>query len=416
VAGKVTGAIVAEFDPEEYYEDDDVSESPSVRRLYWRAIQTLLMALGIQTVAGLSPWMVENYYSQRLYLYIPWLLATPNQYFKSSLAEIFFLILIGVFVIWGVWSAIKAFQGREPLRSSLKVIFSYIIWTASILFIVFKLMWGLNYQRQPMAEVGQFEPRYARTEELNEIGNLIANGIRTSYRAQVANNPQVNPAVLARSTVQDAETLRGMASNLELSFRVTDLLARFDQWSFGSPKFLESSPLIKVLGIRSFYLPFTGEISVQKGLSRIDLPFAIARAMAYQRGYAREDEVNFVAFLACINATDPQIRYSGYIHGGDVLIVLENSGIGRYIDGLGDESTSLIRERQAGKGWSFGGLASSLVDGLFNLHLRVNRVVQGTKGADGDVDLIISYFLADKKRLTDRFLEATPPGTASEER
>ena len=153
---------------------------------------------------------------------------------------------------------------------------------------------------------------------------------------------------------------------------------------------------------------------MQRGLSSVDLPFAIARAMAYQRGYAREDEVNFVAYLVCVNATDSRIRYSGYVHGAKVLLALERSGIGSYIDGLGDESTRLIRQREAEAAWSFGGLASSFVEGLFNFHLRINRVVAGTRSADGDIDLIVSYYLADKKRLTDRFLDATRPGASGE--
>ncbi|MFM8393034.1 MAG: DUF3810 family protein, partial [Acidobacteriota bacterium] len=369
------------------------------------------IALGIQTVAGLSPSMIENYYSQRIYLYIPWLLAQGNQRVGTSLAELFFLLLIGVFVLWGLWSAIRSFQGRAPFSDSLKAILLYIIWTASVLFIVFKLLWGLNYQRQPLAEVAQFEPRFARTEELSEIGALIANGIRTNSNARGA---AVNQGDGASISVLADQDLRAIASSLELSFRVTDLFKRFDQWDFGKPKLLESSPLVRFLGIRSFYLPFTGEVSVQKGLSGIDLPFAVARAMAYQRGYAREDEVNFVAYLVCVNATDARIRYSGYLHGAKVLLALERSGMGTYIDGLGEESARLIRQREAEAAWSFGSLASTFVEGLFNLHLRVNRVVEGTRSADRDIDLIVSYYLADKKRLTDRFLEATPPRAGGE--
>lgn len=409
MTGKATGANVAEFDPEDYYEDEDGFESPSVRRLYWRAIQTLLIALGIQTVAGLSPSMVESYYSQRLYLFIPWLLSMGNQKFETSLAEVFFLIIISIFALWGLWSAIKAYQGRAPLRDSLKFIFLYIIWTASVLFIVFKLLWGLNYQRQPLAEVAGFESRYARTEDLDEIGSYIANGIRVSSGNLLKQGlaGQVKSAV---SPDQEADTLVAMAKTLELGFKATDIFSRFEPWTFGSPKLLESSPVISFLGIRSFYLPFTGEISVQKGLTQLDLPFALARAMAYQRGFAREDEVNMVAFLVCINSSDELVRYSGFIHGAKVLKALEKAGIANYIDGLGNDSTELIRQRDAEAAWSFGGVASSFVDGLFNLHLRINRVAQGTKSVDGDVDLIVSYFLADKGRLRKEQVKAPPSG------
>jgi hypothetical protein len=36
--------------------------------------------------------------------------------------------------------------------------------------------------------------------------------------------------------------------------------------------------------------------------------------MAHQRGIAREDEANFVAFLVTTRSTDPYIRYCGYLN------------------------------------------------------------------------------------------------------
>jgi hypothetical protein len=50
-----------------------------------------------------------------------------------------------------------------------------------------------------------------------------------------------------------------------------------------------------------------------------------------------------------------------------------------------------------------GSLTRSIVDGIFNLHLRVNRVVQGTKSADGDAGLIVSYYLTYKNRTVSQF-------------
>ena len=48
----------------------------------------------------------------------------------------------------------------------------------------------------------------------------------------------------------------------------------------------------------------------------------IAHHKAHQRGYAKEDEANFVGYVICINSTDPPVRYSGYLYGLKVLEVL----------------------------------------------------------------------------------------------
>jgi len=44
------------------------------------------------------------------------------------------------------------------------------------------------------------------------------------------------------------------------------------------------------------------------------LPFTAAHEMAHQRGYSREDEANFIAFLVCAESDDSYIRYSGYMN------------------------------------------------------------------------------------------------------
>ncbi len=44
------------------------------------------------------------------------------------------------------------------------------------------------------------------------------------------------------------------------------------------------------------------------------LPFTAAHEFAHQRGISREDEANFVAYLACIESDDPYVRYSGYLN------------------------------------------------------------------------------------------------------
>ncbi len=379
---------MSEFDPEDIFDDiggGGADESPSVRRFYWRAIQWLLVALGIQTIAGLAPGAIESYYSQLVYPYIPWLLAKVNRLSGYSFSEGFFVLLFSVFIIWGLWSVLQHYQGKAPFTSSLKIIFVYVIWTASGLFIAFKLMWGLNYQRLPLAEVGELAQRYPRSDELEIIHQRIVIGIRDNYRDLPGKNPYNAGALPA--------DLPSISAALDLSFRRHALFKKFAVPEVASPKVPLSSSLMRGLGVRSFYLPFTGEVSVAANLNPIDLPFAMAKAKAYQRGYAREDEANFVAYLVCTTASDPLIRYSGFLHGIRVLRVLESSGFRKVAESVERGPLEDLERREASPDWLLGRYTQQAVDGIFNLHLRINRVVQGSKSADGDVDLIVAYYL-----------------------
>lgn len=65
-----------------------------------------------------------------------------------------------------------------------------------------------------------------------------------------------------------------------------------------------------ITGVYSFY---TGEANINVNFPDYTLPFTAAHELAHQRGIAKEDEANFMAFLVCISSDDPYIRYSGLL-------------------------------------------------------------------------------------------------------
>ncbi len=66
--------------------------------------------------------------------------------------------------------------------------------------------------------------------------------------------------------------------------------------------------------ISGVYTFFTGEANINTNFPDYTLPYTAAHEFAHQRGIAREDEANFVAFLVCIESDDAYIRYSGYFN------------------------------------------------------------------------------------------------------
>ncbi len=66
--------------------------------------------------------------------------------------------------------------------------------------------------------------------------------------------------------------------------------------------------------IAGVYTYFTGESNLNMNFPDYTLPYTAAHELAHQRGVAREDEANFMAFLVCIESADPYIRYSGYLN------------------------------------------------------------------------------------------------------
>lgn len=66
--------------------------------------------------------------------------------------------------------------------------------------------------------------------------------------------------------------------------------------------------------ITGVYTFFTGESNLNVGFPDYTIPFTAAHELAHQRGIAKEDEANMVAFLVCIRSDDTYIRYSAYVN------------------------------------------------------------------------------------------------------
>ena len=71
--------------------------------------------------------------------------------------------------------------------------------------------------------------------------------------------------------------------------------------------------------ISGVYTFFTGESNVNVNYPDYITPYTMAHEMAHQRGIAREDEANFVAFLVCLESDDAYIRYSAYLNLFDYI-------------------------------------------------------------------------------------------------
>ena len=75
-----------------------------------------------------------------------------------------------------------------------------------------------------------------------------------------------------------------------------------------------ASEVMSYMHITGVYSFFTGEANINVNFPDYTIPYTAAHELAHQRGIAREDEANFVAFLVCIGSDDPYIRYSGYLN------------------------------------------------------------------------------------------------------
>ena len=75
---------------------------------------------------------------------------------------------------------------------------------------------------------------------------------------------------------------------------------------------LLSSKWFGKTGTTGIFIAFTGESSISSTTFTASVPFTMCHEIGHRMAFARENEANFAAFLACEASDDARFAYSGY--------------------------------------------------------------------------------------------------------
>jgi hypothetical protein len=382
---------------DELEDAEEIEQEISSPARWTQAILLLLGALGIQRLASFAPELIESFYSGFFYQFVGRLISIINQPFKFSLAEIGLILLVIALLVWLFWLFQKAWNGFISPLDVLAYLLYRAVWAGGIVMVVFLVLWGFNYQRQPLAVNLNLQGRETRPGELEAICSLVISRMNSSYDATRGKQPD-------RQAQQDspAEAVLPMQREqlyklLEASYQNLEILGRAKEGGFGNPKPLLLSPWLSRFGISGIYSPFTGEANYNEEAPPSDLPYVIAHEKAHQRGFAREDEANFVGFLACVNSTDQFVRYSGYLQAMPrVMNVLATTNEEQYrllAARIGQGPRSDLQARAAFWQMREDRVLSAIARKSNDTFLRANRVRSGIANYDEVTALIINYFI-----------------------
>ena len=133
-------------------------------------------------------------------------------------------------------------------------------------------------------------------------------------------------------------------------------------------------------------MPFTMEANVNVDIADYSIPVTMLHELAHQRGFMREDEANFIAYLAGMNSDNLEIMYSSTMLA---LIISGNVLYGQ--DGIKKD----IRANT--EYWSkYEDTVISTVSTKINdTYLKANAQADGVKSYGRMVDLLLAKYRAD---------------------
>ena len=354
----------------------------AARRELLKPLAALVAVFVVQQSAAFAPRFVENFYARGIFPPIASTLSQATSGARFSLGEtltiLFFILLLSALARLVYLLARRRGEWRARLLASCRLA----LWCAAFLMFVFMLAFGLNYQRPPLIETLRYDKRRASADELDAMTRATVEGVNRNY----------DEAHAGGYTPPDTERV---VEILKESYAREPELSQFTVEGFGPPKPVFFSDVLTRLGISGVYFPFTGEPNFNADAPDFEQPFSIAHEMAHQRGFARESEANFVAFLVCTHSSDPFVRYSGYRQGFGVAFELYRLDAERAREILKGLNAGYREDSaRSARFWlKAGGAAGSLSRRLNDLYLKANRVKSGTKNYGEVTALLIGYYL-----------------------
>lgn len=361
---------------------------PTWKSLAWRSAWLLLYPLALISIRLMRdhPRFTEQAYAQSLFPGIQNAVSSVFAVFPFSFAE---FLLYSLCIALGaviVVIAVRLIRKTLPVRR----LVSWLLWIAIVGGIglnAFYWMWGFNYYRVPLKETMGLSGDSATTEQLEAVCLALARSAN-ELRQQLGEDEngvfeyEEGNAGILRS-VPDAYAALGQ-DIAELSGTVK------------APKPVAASAVLAAAGIAGIYIPFTEEANVNITATPLLIAASAAHEAAHSLGIAREEEANFVSYLACIASDDPQIQYSGtmlaLIHAGNALARYDSEAYSRLWNTYDD---AVVRDLRANNAYvqSHEGTVSETVDKVNDSYLRANAQEAGVASYGEMVDLLTAYFL-----------------------
>lgn len=331
---------------------------------------------------------VERYYSRTIYSFLSQCISSLTGLVPFSMAEMCILLLV-LLAAWMIVLLVRGLRDKEKRNSDVMVRFlSTVGAIGSVICLLFVLNCGLNYSRYSFAYYSGLTIRPSSSQELEALCvELIeqVNELRP-FMAEDENGVMK----LTVSSFATADKTQKAFEHLSESYEV--LGGRYAQ-----PKPVLFSRLMSYTQITGFFFPFTFEANVNIQAPEHTIPATMCHELAHLRGFMREDEANFIGYLACMASDDPEVQYSGamlaLLHSMNSLYSTDYDmfcQLNEYYDpGVARDFTY--------NNWywqQFEGAVAEVSDKINDTYLKANNQTDGVKSYGRMVDLLLADYRA----------------------
>ena len=309
-----------------------------------------------------------------------------------SIAELLIMLFIIGTAVYLIVCVIKIRKGRGSRGKYLFLSLITPVCLASVLYFVFMLDCGINYSRYTFAQTSGLEVRPSSKTELTALCNALGDKVN-ALRKEVKVNEKSVMKLKSENIYETAKEAQAAFNKVHQQYPL--LLA-----GYGQPKPVIGSRLMSWCNITGVFFPFTFEANVNVDVPQYSIPATMCHELSHLRGYMREDEANFIGYLACENSDTPDFQYSGnmlaFIYTYNALSDADSGAAGKVYAKLSDGVKRELADDYAY--WEqFKGPVAVAASAVNDSYLKANKQEDGVKSYGRMVDLLLAEYRANQK-------------------
>lgn len=334
----------------------------------------------------------SEWYSTHIYRGLQEVISRITGIFPFSLYELLIVcavLLVFYIVCRTVYLIIKK-RGRRIRRMYARTLALLLT-----VFLVFTLNCGVNYHRLPFSHYSGLTVQKQSTDTLTALcESLIAEA-----NALVPCIDTVDNAIYGRlfSLDRTDEKKEAVLAMQKLG-AVYPVLAGY----YPKPKAVLFSKVMSYEYITGVYSAFTIEANYNNDVPDYVKAYTMCHELSHLRGFMREDEAGFIAYLACIGSDNVNFRYSGLINALTYVLnsVYSNCGAELYTELYRTMDAQIIRDYYYNHDYwkQYETPVADVADAVNNAYLQANAQADGVKSYGRMVDLLLAYYCAQKNR------------------
>lgn len=309
--------------------------------------------------------------------------------FPFSVAEVVVLtspILLGILIF------IIVKQAKKGKKASIKLL-NIIISVLCLVFVTFVWTYSSGYHTSTIDEKMNLDRSAISKEELYKTSEIFVNELNS---------------LVDKIEFDDTGASVMPYSYAEMSGKICDAYDSFVEKHDGVIHTFYSrvKPLIisepmTYTHLSGIYTFMSGEANVNVNYPDFIVATTAAHEMAHQRGVAREDEANFIAFAVLLESNDPFLRYSAFVDlFPNILNNLYDEDEELYFSLASNLDKRVFKDRASYSKFfeKYANSTASQVTGSINdAYLQANGQVEGTKSYGMVTEIVCAYLLGKTK-------------------